>query len=617
MCGIVGIVGLKGHLVEDPQAIFRMMEVQKHRGPDDAGARGYQFTNGSSQDLNSDYLSDERYDGVFGFNRLSILDVSSNGHQPMADGTGRVILVFNGEIYNAPVLKEELLQKGYPFHSTTDTEVVLNLYLEYGFEKMVARLNGMFAIAIADLRNETVYLSRDRLGIKPLYYLLQNNKLFFASELKSIIVNSDVERELNLDAAYEQFCFRTALNKSLFKGIVQLEPGTILEISGKSGFFQKKKYFDLDNYHRRMQPETSKSDYEDRLMFLLGNAVKRQMASDVKLGCQLSGGVDSSIIAHLYKQLTQKKPSDNVSIVFRDERFSEESYIDYVSKKLDMVTHKFLFDTSDFLGGLEKTVWHQEAVLTHPNSLCLMQLTKEAKQYVTVLLSGEGSDELMAGYPRFSSIMKMDRGHGDYAELAVTSANTIPSEIGKRLLAEYDPQKYVKERTELFQSFQGTEFDKHIKYELATYLPELLLRQDKMSMANSIENRVPFLDHELMDFAFSIPQMYLVNRQTREGKDLLKRIVGNIFGIDFAYRKKMGFSIPVQMYMNNERFKDYFYDLILPGVKRRGIISVDYIQSLYEKIDAITYNEIEALWRGITLEIWCQLFLEGRKNTVI
>lgn len=610
MCGIVGIVGLQ-QKINNSQTIYAMMDVQRHRGPDDEGAVEFDFDAQKSHELRRGEHSVGLCSGILGFNRLSIRDVSMAGHQPMRDITGQVILVFNGEIYNSEILKRDLIRDGYNFKSKTDTEVILALYLKIGFEKMIKQLNGMFGLCIVDLRKHSIYLARDRFGIKPLYYMEKQGAFFFASEYKSILEASQDTRELDIWTLSEYFNFRNSVSRTLIKNIKSLLPGEMITIEN-GGEVRKKKYYDVNDY--KIDDSLGERDKEitDEIYDRLRNAVKTQLVSDVAVGCQLSGGIDSSIISYIANAQKNTK-MDSVSIIFQDERFTEKQWIEYVGEKLGVEQHKFLFDERQFIDTLEKSVWHMETVVTHPNSLCLFELTGRAREYVTVLLSGEGADELFAGYSRYGLGMQCKD-----AETIVRKTTTIPKELRQMIFPDILDQEVLEERLATFDKYSGTVFDKQRKYEFENYMPELLIRQDKMSMANSIENRVPFLDNNLVDFVMQLPSSVLCEMRNGEvyTKKPLKKISTELYGKDFTERKKMGFSVPIQNYLHNKEFDEYFYDWILPGIKRHSIFDARNIQCLYENISAKSYKyvEVEAFWRVLTTEIWCQLYLDGCKK---
>ncbi|MBE0654227.1 MAG: asparagine synthase (glutamine-hydrolyzing), partial [Bacteroidales bacterium] len=537
MCGIAGFINFDSRNIKDTGSILKMLEIQRHRGPDDSGIRLFSLRNGTSYEYSTakPLAVTDDFEGVLGFNRLSILDLSHNGHQPMISSDDKVLLTLNGEIYNAFDFKNELEAWGYRFRSTTDTEVVLALYLRYGFEEMLSRLNGMFAIVIIDLYRREIFIARDRFGIKPMYYVKTDSTLAFASELKSLIHVDGFNFLLAEEQLDEYLIFRNNLNGTLLRGIESLAPGHYLSFTIKSGMV-KRCFFDINNYTRKRDVPDGFGIYEEKLERWLIKSVKSQLMSDVKLGCQLSGGVDSSLVTLLANRGNTDNNFESVSIVFSDRRFSEENYIDRVSQQLGITAHKFLLDSDYYLSNIEKATWHLEAPLNHQNTIGIYYLSQMAKEYVTVLLSGEGADEVFGGYERFRELKYPFRAdmllhqirmnfkspsaminYSDEAYRAVTATAFMIPDIAVMLKRDCNYVGAIGIRKDLYHSLSGAQFDKQVKYEMLSYLPDLLIRQDKMSMAHSIENRVPFLDNEVVENSFLIPEGYLLLRRSPEG----------------------------------------------------------------------------------------------------
>ncbi|MHB2153612.1 asparagine synthase (glutamine-hydrolyzing) [Calditrichota bacterium GD2] len=634
MCGITGYINFNKRPVKNTARILRMMQVQKHRGPNDSGVRAFSLERGASLELpvNKTVNVDGTYNALLGFNRLSILDLSPNGHQPMLSPDGKVILAMNGEIYNAFDMKPEMVSDGYPFISTTDTEVVLALYLKYGFKKMIEKLNGMFAIVIVDLRNGILYIARDRFGIKPMYYIAGEKLLAFSSELKSFRYLEEFRFELDEDQLDEFLIFRNNLNSTLYKKIQSLLPGHYL-VYRPGSELKMHQYFDINHYRRRTLVNSSIEDYQAKLESLLARSVKSQLMSDVKLGGQLSGGVDSSVVTWYASKTAENGKFESVSIVFDDKRFTEEPYIDKVANKLGIVSHKFLLHSAYYLNHIEKATWHFEAPINHPNTIGIYLLSQRARDHVTVLLSGEGADELFGGYQRYydvcfpymnkrfiAAIINSLKYPGelfdyfDHAKRAVMATVFMPPSVALSLLPSFNLKKALATRSALYATLTGSVFTKQVKYEMQTYLPDLLIRQDKMSMAHSIENRVPFLDNEVVAASFTIPENFLVMRHSPEGfntgKYLLKKIAANMFGNDFAFRNKMGFGIPLKEFFSEPRFLVYLRDKVIPGMRKRGIMNYKLVEGWLNNLPGISYRELESLWIAISFEIWASTYFD-------
>ncbi len=635
MCGITGYINLGSRPIKDTTQILEMLDVQKHRGPDDSGIMAFSLKSGESAELEIREPGPvkDNFEGILGFNRLSILDLSFNGHQPMVSPDKRVLLTLNGEIYNAFDYKNELEDWGYVFKSTTDTEIVLALYLRYGYEGMLNRLNGMFAIVIVDLGINEILITRDRFGIKPMYYILTDEIFAFSSELKSFRYIDNFNFQLAEEQLDEFLLFRNNLKGTLYRDIQSLDPGYYISFTHKKGLLSKH-FFNLNTYSRVNDLSVDLGTYGNNLEGWLNKSVKSQLMSDVKLGCQLSGGIDSSIVTWLANMNSDKGKFESVSIVFNDQRFNEEKFINRVKDTLRITSHKFLLDSDYYLDNIDRATWHLEAPLNHPNTVAIYKLSQRAKEYVTVLLSGEGADEVFGGYDRFYNISYPFRGRKmlheikknikhpirltdylDHKYRAVMATAFMTPFLAKNLFRNFDEHRAIKDRISLYESLKGSLFDRQVKYEMHSYLPDLLIRQDKMSMAHSIENRVPFLDNEVVENSFTIPEKYLLLRKSPEGynteKYLLKKMTAETFGYDFAFRNKMGFGIPLKEFFLNKEFADYLNNKILPGIRERGHFNHKLVSGWLSNIQSLKYFELEALWVIVSFEIWASLYLDN------
>lgn len=625
---------LNGASISSNETILRMLSTQRHRGPDDSGVVAFSLGSGKNQELSpyKKHQIETGFEGILGFNRLSILDISMNGHQPMKSPDDKVLLTLNGEIYNAFDFKKELKSWGYVFKSTSDTEVVLALYLKYGFEGMLARLNGMFAIVIVDLRIHRIYITRDRFGIKPMYYISTDSCFAFSSELKSFRFIEGFDFSLDLDKIDEYLLFRNNLNGTLFEKVHQLMPGTTLIFSRGKGLILER-YFDVNDYSRPVLSGQSLESFGNSLEDWLGASVKMQLMSDVKLGCQLSGGIDSTLVTWLANRNSENGNFESVSIIFDNPRFSEEKYIDRVSEELFIPAHKFPLDSDYYLDHFERATWHLEAPINHPNTIGIYKLSQRAKEYVTVLLSGEGADEIFGGYSWFYDInfpysgrrllqvakrnMRNPSGllrYFDKAHRAVMATAFMNDTMARKLRPEFSFKRATGDRSRLYRTISGSLFDCQVKYDMQTYLPDLLIRQDKMSMAHSIENRVPFLDNNVVKNSFSIPQEILIRRRSPGGfnteKFLLKSLAAKRFGNEFAFRDKMGFGIPLREFFLKDSFYQYLNDRVLPGVRRRGMFNYPIISGWVADIENLKYDKLEALWVAVSFEVWASVYLD-------
>lgn len=632
MCGIVGYINkdTSKDILSNRQ-ILDMMHIQKHRGPDDDGICAFNLSTSAFDEINTkNYVEiNGGYNGIAGFNRLSILDLSENGHQPMISEANEVILLMNGEIYNAFEYKYELENDGYKFKSTTDTEVVLALYLKHGLDKMLEILNGMFAMVIVDFRESATYLIRDRFGIKPMYYISSEDIFAFSSEIKSFKHLLGFNFKLNREKLDEYLMFRSVIDGTLIESIELLKPGYYLEY--RSNDCRLNKYFDIDNYHRSEKKQSYK---EAKKIFdtYFQKSVQSQLMSDVRLGTQLSGGIDSTLVAMYAIKANESNKMESVSVVFDEKEFSEEKYIKTVTDNLNIKSHCFTLDKEYYFNQIERITWFYESPINHPNTIGIYKLSQEAKKHVTVLLSGEGADEVFGGYGKFKYItnpfLSTDFLHNVYDFIcrgkklqafmsatyrAILSSAFASPELIKKAFPTYNFELSVKSRVKLYKELKGDFFDKQIKYEFKSYLPDLLIRQDKMSMANSIENRVPFLDNNLVEMSFGISKRNLIKSKfssTKKLKFLLKNIVAERFSADFAFRKKMGFGIPLRKFMAEKQFQEYINNTLLPGIKKRQLFNADYIEGLVSNLESISFPEIEILWIVLSFEIWAQVGLD-------
>ena len=414
MCGIAGFVNLDG-APADTSVLEAMTDMIRHRGPDDRGTLCLSLRGGIP-------------DTALGFHRLKILDLSARGHQPMTSPDGSTALLFNGEIYDAFDCKAELERDGYRFRTGTDTEVILALYERRGLERMLERLNGMFAIVIADTRRGVVHLLRDRVGIKPLYWAQCGRTVLFASEAKAFLAYPAFRAEIDPAEVDELLAFRyVAGEASLLKGVRHVQPGHHLTITPDG--VRESRYWSIPDHREKLR--LSREDAVDRLGHLLGRSVQSQLRSDVNLGCQLSGGVDSSLVTVLARSHHDADLS-TFSIVFDEPQFSEERWILAAAATARADSHRFVFDEAAFIGALDAASWHMDQPISHPNSLALFLLARRSREHATVLLSGEGADELFGGYARFSDAHAAANGscrpHGQEPVDAFIRASQFHSE---------------------------------------------------------------------------------------------------------------------------------------------------------------------------------------------
>jgi asparagine synthase (glutamine-hydrolysing) len=636
MCGIAGFLNLDGAPAA-VDAAARMTDLQRHRGPDDQGMRLFSLAHGTSvEPAMGETTVDGAYEGALGFNRLKILDLTACGHQPMTSGDGQVVIAFNGEIYNAFDFRPELESAGYRFRSRTDTEVILYLYEHYGLEGMLERLNGMFALVIVDLRKRELLMIRDHLGVKPFYWTVAGSTLLFGSEAKSFLAHPAFVPEIDAEHLDEYLAFRyVAGEESLLKGVVQLRPGHYVRV--KAGRMTTHRYWSVPD----QADKTGLSDAAalDDMDHRLRESVRSQLQSDVKVGCQLSGGIDSSLVAVLARSHFDAD-METFSVVFDDPAFSEQAWITQAAAVARAESHYSTFTPDFFFETIGQASWHMDQPMSHPNSLGIWLLAREARKRVTVLLSGEGADEVFGGYSRFyyanvrrklgpflpalrhmpglGARMERDLG-GDPAGAFINSSRFQDLGQVRDLRPGAALDAAVERRRAIFEEGSGGHLDRCLKYEMQTYLVDLLVRQDKMTMAHSVENRVPFLDKNLVGFARALPSRCLVSdslllagRPSRSTKIILKTLARRFFDEAFVYRQKSGFPLPLAQYFASPAFQTLMEDQLLPGISRRAWVDAGAVRRRWQALPGASQGEGESMWIAVALELWAQHWLDRR-----
>ena len=538
MCGIAGIVAADRLHADERARLPLMRDVITHRGPDEAGT----FCDGTAGLVHR---------------RLSIVDLAS-GQQPLSNEDETVWVVFNGEIYNHAEIRPTLEAAGHQYRTRCDTETIVHAYEQWG-DACVERFRGMFAFAIWDAKRERLLLARDRMGIKPLYWTVRNGRLIFGSEIKAILESGIVSAEANDRAIPELLSTRYLSGaETLFKGIYRLQPGHLLTF--EHGVATPRQWWDVPVGKAR--PDIAGLSDEDAVAQFrarLEDAVRTRLMADVPLGMFLSGGLDSSAIAALMAGMIDR-PLETFSVAFKQRAFSEIGYARQVATAIKANPHEIVIDETDFFGALPRLVWHEDEPIAHPSSVPLYFVSKLASEHVKVVLTGEGSDELLAGYGKYPRALANWRA-GTFWNLAPEPirdfvSNTVvprlPARVARyakrsflamprtpeamfydnfaaiglrrqaslldpRLAALATPDAYGASRA-YFDRPNGssTTLDRLLYTDLKTYLVELLMKQDQMSMAASIESRVPFLDHHLVEFATALPpRMKLRGLQTK------------------------------------------------------------------------------------------------------
>jgi asparagine synthase (glutamine-hydrolysing) len=591
MCGINGIVGLTDEVLSEKQ-VSQMNDCMSHRGPDDFGV----FT-----DKNV----------ALGHRRLSIIDLSRDGRQPMISRSGNLIISFNGEIYNYNLLKSEL--GGYPFESKTDTEVILAAYEKWG-EKCLEKFNGMFAFAIWDIENQTLFAARDRLGIKPMYYFQSEKELVFSSEIRCLLKTEMVPKKLATEHLSEFLEYQTVhAPNTLVKGVKMLEAGSWLK--WKDGKCEIEKYWEAEKFigQRDIGFEEAKKGVKD----LFFQAVDRRLMADVPLGAFLSGGIDSSAVVAAMKVVSEEK-INTFNVSFAEKEFSEAKYAEQIAKIYDTDHHEINLRPEDFLNQLPSAL----AAMDHPsgdgpNSYVVCEATK--KKGITVALSGLGGDELFCGYSVFPLLHKLEKsaiknlplgfrkfmgnvlfglkkGNNTFKIKQLLELEKVSLDkaypIFRQTLWKQEVEKVVDNYSNgILEGFVPQDMGVDNIYsrisvaEMSTYMQNTLLRDtDQMSMAHSLEVRVPFLDHELVEFALSCGDSV---KHPFTPKRLFTEAIGDLLPSEIVKRKKMGFTLPWAVWMKNE-LRDYCEE------------GLQFLQSF----DAVNAEAVQELWHK---------FLDGRK----
>jgi asparagine synthase (glutamine-hydrolysing) len=633
MCGICGIWeygATRGNVQRD--LLTSMSDVMTHRGPDDSGG-----------------LVFDEARGGFGFRRLSIIDLSAAGHQPMRGCTDRLWLVFNGEIYNHASLREDLESRGHVYASRTDSETILHLYEERGLD-FVHDLEGDYAIALWDAERERLVLARDRAGVKPLYFYHHNGRFIFASEIKAILKHPSVTAEVNEEALYHYLTFvTTPAPQTLFRGIQKLPAGHML-IVNRGGDTHLKQYWDA---LPSPAPELSEAEHQKNILQLLRESIRKRMMADVPFGVFLSGGVDSSANVALMSEL-MTQPVRTFTVGFDDcEELNELESARAVSKRFGTDHHEVMIGRQEMQKFLPELVFHQDEPIADPVCIPLYYVSKLARDTGTIVVQvGEGSDEIFAGYDWFRSYLQIEDRFWRHAErtplfarraAAAVAQPLVQKVLKKRMASElvrrlgsneslfwggaivFDEtmKKQVLTR-EMRASFNGlSTYDIVRKYqetiaaacpdadaaarmtylELKMRLPELLLmRVDKITMATSVEARVPFLDHHLIEYAMSLPRALKVKGQT--GKHILKRALEPILPAELLYQRKRGFGAPVREWFRGPEGNDLIQQLLNSSIRKRKFFDYYFIGRMADEHRRETKDWSANLWCLLNLSVW-------------
>lgn len=651
MCGIVGIYeyGVNAPNVNEA-GLALMRDQMMHRGPDDAGT----------------YITADRRLGL-AQRRLSIVDLSPAGHNPMPNEDETVWITYNGEIYNHERLREPLIQAGHRYRSRTDTETIIHLYEERGLD-FVHELEGDFAIALWDENKSRLLLARDRIGVKPLYYTIQNGRLIFASEIKAILAHPSVSREMDEESLYHYLSFLTTpAPRTLFAGISKLPAGCMLTCDSR-GDIKITRYWDAI-----IQPparELSEAETAQEVRRLLTESIKKRMMSDVPFGVFLSGGIDSTANVALMSQL-MTQPVRTFTVGFKDApEFNETEEARFVACEYKTDHHEILITQNELIEFLPQMIFHQDEPIADPVCVPLHYVSKLTRDSgTTVIQVGEGSDELFCGYSDYARYLNLhDRLWHPLSKLpkpvrgAMSAVGSLAYHIGsavkqapiKKMLP--DMLRRFAAGEELFWSgaFVFDEMHKHQLYkpsalqrlgnghgfssyevvqedlqrllnkkpqadrleqmiyqELKLRLAELLLmRVDKITMANSLEARVPFLDHKLVEFAMTIPRH--MKYRNGETKWILKEALKGVIPDRILHRKKQGFGVPINAWMMNQLGSFVEDRLLNSSLRRRELFDYDFIKRLMHQHNTGKVNYSFYLWSLLNVSLWHDLWIDGQ-----
>jgi asparagine synthase (glutamine-hydrolysing) len=617
MCGIAGLLSLSDKPVFDEE-VATMCDAMAHRGPDDAG-----------------YYSDDRI--AIGMRRLSIIDLST-GHQPVHNEDKTIWVVFNGEIYNFKTLRASLERQGHQFYSGTDTEVIVHLYEQYG-ERCVEKMRGMFAFAVWDSRRKSLLLARDRIGVKPLFYTVTGGRFAFGSELKVLLQLPEVERRLNWESVNHLFTTMcTPSSESIVEGVHKLKPGHLLIVSAKDGI-RVREYWDVV-----FDPDYGKPEqyFVERLRDLLEQSVRLRMISDVPLGAFLSGGIDSSAVVATMARLGTGRVK-TFSIGFTEPEYSELAYARQVVQKFDTDHHELVLEPN-VLGIIDDLAWYLDEPFGDSSAIPTYMVSKMASEHVTVVLSGDGGDELFAGYDRYlveqrerkmaripepvrqaaglvgRSMREGMKGRNFLRHLALNGADryfdacVLFRKFEKASLFTPDAYSEIQDRDSLglwrdFLQKSRMHWLSALQYlDIKNYLPnDIMTKVDRMSMAHSIEAREPLLDHKFIEFAATIPPELKLKGVTT--KYIFKKAMEGILPDQILYRPKRGFAVPLGRWFRGQ-LSSFMRDLLLSRRSiERGIFNRAYLERLIDMNDRGRPLDLQ-LWTLISFELWCRRFID-------
>ena len=633
MCGIWGIISSENLRVTTFEKVGSIL---RHRGPDDSGI----YFNSELKTQNS------KLRVALGHSRLSIIDLSANAHQPMSNEDGSIWITYNGEIYNFKEIRPVLEKKNHVFRSNSDTEVILHAYEEWG-EQCIEKFSGMFAFAIWDDKRKKLFLARDRIGKKPLFYYWDEKFFVFASELQALL-SLNIPKNIDLFAIHQYLTYQyIPAPKSVFKNVFKLPPAHYLILEKRNVKIQR--YWDID-FSKKIEVTDEKQLSKD-VFERLKHAVSVRLISDVPFGAFLSGGIDSSIVVALMSQIMQE-PVKTFSIGFEEDAYNELPYARQIAK-LFKTDHKEFVVKFDALNILPKLVRHYGEPYADSSALPTYYLSKMTSDFVKVALSGDGGDENFAGYDRYYALKlmrwfrhipepirilslrtldiagesdsksKLNRlkrfikgslylhNHEYFEWMSAFSEGYMKAQYGEamiEILGKKDPYEYF---INLFERSTADDFvEKAMDADIHSYLPfDLLVKVDIASMANSLEVRCPFLDYKFMEFAASIPLEYKLNGSVK--KYIQKKAFNGLIPKEILEREKTGFGVPVSKWFRHE-LKDYITDILLSSRSlERGYFKPDAVRALLSEHISGKIDHSTRLWALLMLDLWHREFIDA------
>jgi len=649
MCGIAGAAWNRPELVIDRDVLTRMTTAIRHRGPDDAGFFFSADQALPSQTLSSQAFSSSQTQCALGHRRLSVIDLSG-GHQPLSNEEGTVWTIFNGEIYNYRELREELIANGHRFATSSDTEVIVHLYEELG-PRCVEKMRGMFAFAVWDQTRGRLLLARDRLGQKPLFYRAEAGRLLFASELKAILQVPGVPRVVRPESLDLYLTYQYVPHPvSIFEGFSKLPPAHVA--IWESGTLTVQRYWEAP-YAASPGPALPVEKWQKELRGTLTEAVRLRMRSDVPVGAFLSGGVDSTIIAGLMQSLSER-PIHTFSIGFQEKEYDERRFARMAAGHLKTEHHEYVVKP-DALGILPRLIWHYDEPFSDSSAIPTMTLSEVTRKFVTVALSGDGGDELFAGYPRYQAVHlagRFDRLPGWLKQILglriwqQIPTSTTQRSAGRRIkrfieaLSQSPEQRYLRWigifdkqlRSQLYtpefrrtlNGFDSSEFllsayascpnrdfvTRTTCVDVQTYLPcDILTKVDLASMSVALEARSPFLDHAVAELAARMPVE--LKFQPGHGKKILIETFSDLLPPEIQTRPKMGFGVPIDHWMRNEYRNLLGAVLLSEQALDRGLFQRREIERLISDHQSRRWDHAYRLWNLLCLELWHRLFVDG------